>query len=234
MTIVAEISVIESFSTLKKILCSIKKIFNHKKKKNLKNLFLNRAIISRSKHSFAEKMKTLVLAAILCLMGSMDCCGRQKKGDGLTSEVGLDLGAIISSGEIRFNAGRQFSGHWSLEGTHTLRLSMLVKGRNTDEEVHYSEFEDIGTSAQTEPDDLMTGGLKVKYWISETYKGGFIMAGCRLGDKRGIDGTVGLGYSIRIWQGWRCTLSCEMDIRRSHIQQRLVGDGLGFTISYTY
>ena len=60
------------------------------------------------------------------------------------------------------------------------------------------------------------------------------MAGCRLGDKRGIDGTVGLGYSIRIWQGWRCTLSCEMDIRRSHIQQRLVGDGLGFTISYTY
>ena len=213
---------------------ALKKIFNHKKKKNLMNLFLNRQIDSLSRHRFAEKMKTLLLAAALCLIGSMDCCGRHKKGDGASTEIGLDLGAVIGRGEIRFNIGRQFSGHWSLEGTHTLRPGMLRKDRNPDEDAHYSEVEDTGSGTRTEPYCLMEGGIKVKYWMTETYKGGYIMTGCRLGDGRGIDGTVGLGYSIRIWKGWRCTLSCEIDIRRSHIQQKPAGDGLGFTISYTY
>ena len=40
---------------IKKILSTLKKIFDYKKKKNLKNLFLNRAIFPGFGHSFAEK-----------------------------------------------------------------------------------------------------------------------------------------------------------------------------------
>lgn len=40
---------------IKLFLVRIKKIFDHKKKKNLMNLFLHRAMKRKKEHSFAEK-----------------------------------------------------------------------------------------------------------------------------------------------------------------------------------
>ena len=45
---------------------ALKKIFNHKKKKNLMNLFLNRQIDSLSRHRFAEKNEDTVVGS--CIM----------------------------------------------------------------------------------------------------------------------------------------------------------------------
>ena len=83
-------------------------------------------------------------------------------------------------------------------------------------------------------EDTISGGLKIKYWVNETFNGGYIMAGCRFGDRRGLDGTIGMGYSIRIWKGLRWSVSYEFDLRRSYLTQSPKGNGLGLTLSYTY
>lgn len=175
------------------------------------------------------------MAVSLCLTGSMACIGRQTKGDDLTTEVGIDIGTLISRGAVGITVGRQFAGHWSIEGNHTLVFGMMLKGRSEEEEMHESFFsaESLSTIKQ-EAEDMISGGIRVRYWISEPYKGGYIMTGCRFGDSRGIDGTVGSGYAIRIWGGWRCSISFEIDIRRSFLQQSPQGNGLGITLSYTY
>lgn len=179
-------------------------------------------------------MRRLLLVVSSCLSLSSTCIGQQKKGDGLVTEIGLDIGAVICRKELCLTVGREFAPHWSLEGYHTFVFGRLTKGRNEEEEMHDSILSTEDLSSVEISDDLISGGLRVRYWIKETYKGGYFMAGCRLGDRKGVDGTIGLGYSIQIWNGMRCSISYDIDLRRSSLHKSPKGNGLGITISYTY
>ena len=179
-------------------------------------------------------MRRAILIVSLYLIGTATCIGVQRKDEGTTTEIGLDIGAIMSRCALHLTAGRHLWGSWTLEGTHTFIFGRMIRGRSEDEEVHYNEFGTEEAACDEDTYDMVSGGLRVRYWIDDIYKGGYIMTGFRLGYDRGPDGVIGIGYSMKILNGWRCSLSYEMDIRRSWRLQRPAGNGLGLTLSYTY
>jgi hypothetical protein len=177
-----------------------------------------------------RKLLTVSFCMLLCLI----CAGIPKDAVIPKTEVGLDLGAAIGKHAFTFFIGRQISRQWSLEGSHTLIAGMLTKKADEEELAHYQEFKTEDEQSATNVEDLFSGNIRLKYWLTDIHKGGYFMAGCRIGQRKGMDGTIGAGYSIHIWKGWRCAVSYEIDIRESCIHQRPRGNGLGFTLSYTY
>ena len=179
-------------------------------------------------------MRRLLLAISMFMMGGIICIGRQRNGDNHTTEVGVDIVAATCRSSLRITAGRQLLGHWSLEGVHTLMFGPLSDGMSEEEEEHYGILGPEKPESVRKAEDMVAGEVRLRYWMHKTYEGGYFMAGCRMGHRTGIDGTIGCGYSIRIWRGWRCTISYEVDVRRSYSHQSPQGNGLGFILSYTY
>ena len=178
-------------------------------------------------------MRTL-LAISLFMSICQTCTGRCTRACIPKTEIGVDIGAVINQGALGIHVGHRITKQWSLEGTHTLMAARLIRKPDKDEEVHYGEVDSYALTARTDTTRLMSGGISLKYWFNETYKGGFIMIGGRYGGLGGADGILGIGYSINLWKGMTCAISYEIDLRGSAIREKPAGKGIGFTLSYTY
>lgn len=128
-------------------------------------------------------------------------------------------------------AERQFSRHWSIEGYNEVNVRMILKDVNEDEESHYNEFNDTEITLKTDNTNLMTGGIRMKYWVDEAFNSGFISLGCRYCRQGGARGTLGAGYAFRIWKGFTGTLSCETDISKE-VTSGMDRIRISFTLSY--
>lgn len=167
---------------------------------------------------------------IYCITSS----GKQTKGDEvLQTEVGINVFSAIFKGEFSFTVGRELASHWSLSGTSAFKFGRFIKKPNIDEEVHYNEMNDI-TDTDMSGNKLFSGGLGIKYWLTETYKGGYMMTGVRYGAITKVDAIIGCGYTINIWNGVKCNISYEIDIKSSILQDKMTGNGISLTLSYTY
>ena len=164
----------------------------------------------------------------------MTISGKSRSNDHPETEIGIDLSEAIGKGAFRITIGKRVSEHWSLEGSHELMIGMLLNKKDDDEKIHYGEVNKVLSYEYTMHDDLITGGISIKYWTAETHKGAFMQAGCKLGTLTGLDCTAGLGYSIGIWRGIRCTISYEINIRDSIIRRKTTGKGISLTLSYSY
>ena len=175
-----------------------------------------------------------LLTASICTFLCLTCAGQRNQAKIYATETGIDLGAAIGKGALRFMVGHQFSGNFSIEATHTIMLNRMSKGMSDEEKSHYSQFYGNGTPTETSEKESFSGDIRAKYWIKRIYEGGFIMTGFTLGGKKGIDATTGIGYSIRLWKGIRLAVSYEIGIRESANCKRPAGNGFGLTLSYIY
>lgn len=165
---------------------------------------------------------------MISFMSSIDA---QSRKDGQLTEVGIDITSVVFKKAFCFTLGHGLSKHWSLEGTSTVSYGILTTKYNSDEKIHYGELNN-DTDFETTNSKLVTGGIRIKYWINDIYKGGYIMTGIRSETK--LDWTIGGGYSIHVFKGVCCGISYEIDIRNSIQQNRLTGNGISIALSYTY
>lgn len=180
-----------------------------------------------------KKMKKL-LAVIICMINCISGIGQERKDEKtLLTDVGVDITSAIFKGAFSVTLGRELSRHWSLEGTSTFLFGMLIRKDNNDEVVHYGE---IGrqTDKTTNVGRLVCGGIKLKYWFNDIYKGTYMITGIRNGAIADMDAVIGCGYMINILKGFNCSVSYEIDIRSSILQDRMTGNGISLTFSYTY
>lgn len=170
-------------------------------------------------------MRTLIVVAA-CLIMCMTCRAEGKDKTIWPRSAGIDVGSAVQEGTVKLMVSQQFSRHWSVDACHAIRLGMVCKRADRIEEEHYGTLGYVLAIADDSSYEMMTGDLTVSYWLNECFRGMFIQAGCRSGIKMRWEGIMGLGYSIKVWKGLRCSLTYDTSIgkeRKSH---------LGLTISY--
>ena len=170
-------------------------------------------------------MRTLSVVAA-CLIMCMTCRGEGKENTIWPRSAGIDIGSTVHEGAVKLMISQQFYHHWSVDACHTVRLRMVRKRADHIEEEHYGTLGYAPVKADDSSYEMMTCDLTVSYWLNECFRGMFIQAGCRSGIEMRCEGIMGLGYSIKVWKGLRCSLTYDTSIgkeRKSH---------LGLTISY--
>lgn len=170
-------------------------------------------------------MKRLI-AAVACLTLCIACLGNGKERNTWHRMAGIDLGAAIGEGAMKIVISQQFAKHWSIDSRHSVRMNMSRHRLSSEEKEHYEildyAFEDAGCTDE----DIMTGDITISYWINESFRGLSLQAGCSWGIRKNTESILGLGYTIGIWKGLRCsmtyyaTLGCQMN------------RNFGFTITY--
>lgn len=169
------------------------------------------------------------LSALLILLFSGTACLCQEKSEDTGKYIiSVDAGGAICSRTMRLSFGRHITDHWSLEGGYAIDFSRTVRIWSQEEREHYNEFLSDSEERKASDTDLIEMDMKLKYWISETFKGGYIMAGVRHGIRQGTGCIAGAGYTFCIWKGLKCSLAYETGLGK------LEDNGLRMILSYTY
>lgn len=176
----------------------------------------------------------VILAALISLTTCLTCSAQDRRHRVHTTETGIDIGAAIGKGAFRISAGHQFADHWSLDASHTIFVRKLVKGLSEEERSHYEELGENENIHETSDESLHSADVRVRYWIRKAYDGAFIMTGCALRGRKGLDAEIGTGYSIKIWKGIRMSISYDIRLRDSIRMKKLQGNGIALTLSYIY
>lgn len=172
-----------------------------------------------------------IFTALLCLLFFLTCYGRKKETCRWKTAIGLDLTYLFSDCGAGIMAGKQFSRHWSIEGYNEVNVRMILKDVNEDEESHYNEFTETAVTIKTENRNLITGGIRMKYWMDEAFNRSFIALGCRYCRQGGVRGTIGAGYAFHIWKGFTGIVSSETEISKE-ITSGMDRIRISFTLSY--
>lgn len=159
--------------------------------------------------------------------------GKEKISHQWKTAIGIDLTYLIGRGGVGAKIEKQFSTHWSVEGYNEINIKMMAKGRNEAEIEHYNEFEETQSISDNGNPEFLTGGIRLKYWIKDPFKGCHIAAGCKCGKREGIRGTIGAGYTFQVWRNFTGSLSLETDIAQKSAEERN-SIKVSLTLNYTF
>lgn len=170
-------------------------------------------------------MRTLIAVAA-CLFLWMTCRGEGKEKIIWPRSAGIDIFSAANEGALKLSISQQFSNHWSIDASHTIRFRMTKREAASEVKEHYSMLGYTHVENSDSEHEMMTGDLTLSYWLKEGYGGLFIRTGCRTGVEMRMEGILGVGYTIKVWKGLRCSLSYDTTIGNNRKEQ------LGLTISY--
>lgn len=150
--------------------------------------------------------------------------------------IGFNPAAAIVQGNVEIHIAHEFSGHWSVNGMASVRLSGLKRENNEEELEHYNEFGHI-TTVDCPADDgagIFTGLLAAYYWPQHCFEGPFLSLGGKFSDNGKADLRIGAGYMIRIWKNIYADLSYCIDLISSSGSDRLHGEMTSIGISIVF
>lgn len=167
-------------------------------------------------------MKRTIIS-ILAVLAGISCLAQHK------AMIGIDMGRILRTGQAGISLDYGFCGRWSVSGATDIDFGPWKTGKDPEYEGHLSEFEEV-VRKQKAPARC---SVSVRYWLLETFKGGWLGIGCidRKESRPGL--TVGFGYDMPVWKGLGISLSCSTDMLASCLSGTYAGDGLTIGIHWT-
>lgn len=160
------------------------------------NLFYNRPIIRQGRHSFAQKMKSIM--TIACILGSV----LMWSADALSKpRYGINLGIGVSTsmnGSVTFTMEHPFSDRWSMSASAGVSIRQIKDPRFDETDTHHKEFDD---TTERSPDSSHAESFSFSYWPQSVNKGIAVSIGAEHLGNAGFDAIFGISYRIPIWKG---------------------------------
>lgn len=180
------------------------------------NLFLNRAILRRRYHRFAEKKMKRELSSIGMLIMSLHLYAQ----DGYRGIMaGTDIADAIAEKRITITIGHAFSERWSIQGQTGFNFSHLIRKGSIKEKEHETAFAEEECQAQ-EKSIWESGEISVCHWPQGPYCGYYFSTGLRIKGNGIPDFVLGAGYAVRIWKGLSAAISLNLSLTDRHMESR--------------
>ena len=166
-------------------------------------------------------MRSLLAVILVLLTG--ECAVAQNR-----YAIGTDLTGIIRTRAVNISAGCGFTENWSVSWASTIDISPFRNGMSPEEEEHRTEF----SPSQTDTKITGSHSISVQYWMHTAFTGTYLTGGIRHINNGKTDYTIGAGYCIPVWKGFRMNISYETDILSSLQDEGPSGRGLHIGICW--
>lgn len=174
-----------------------------------------------------KKMKAIIML-LLSLYAGVEACCQPLKG---AAKTGVSITSATFRHTLDIEAGYAFSKHWSAEGS-VWKILPLRDRLSHEEKVHDSL---LGKTAWT---PTASGGdglrLEVCYWPSEAFCGPFISTGCTYEELGKADGSIGIGYMMKVWKGISLSLSFKSGLMELKTGADRLADNIDIGINYIF
>ena len=148
------------------------------------------------------------------IVAGIELCGLTR------SRTGIDLDYGINS-------------HWSVNGFISFQHDWFNRKISSTELEHTSSFSHNKATTSTDAQESHCEHIAASYWPLQVHKGLFISTGLQHKNNLGIDGLIGIGYSMNIWSNIHLKACYFTPILRDK-DWSAVSEGLRLHLCYTF
>ena len=147
--------------------------------------------------------------------------------------AGIDLCGIVCS-RIGIDLEYRINSHWSANGFISFQHNWFNREKSPTEREHTSSFTQDKATPSTNRHGTHCEHITASYWPMQVYKGFFISTGLQHNDSQGMDGLIGIGYSMNIWQDIHIKASYFTPILQSADNGPAGTEGLRLQLCYNF
>ena len=147
------------------------------------------------------------------------------------AKTGLSITSATFRHTLDIEVGYAFSKHWSAEGC-AWKIFPFKDRQSQEEKIHDSLLDRTAWSP------VVSGGdgirLDICYWPSEAFSGPFISAGCTYEELGKADGSIGIGYMMKVWKGITLSFSLKTGILERTTEADRLAENIDIGINYIF